>query len=51
MLTEKFIQFKNLLLTREEWAMGDAPKPKVNDARHKLIKKGQAEIVPQDHWD
>jgi hypothetical protein len=42
---EEFIQHKDLLLTKHEFAGGDAPTPKVNKARHKLVKDGKAKIV------
>lgn len=42
---EEFIQHKDLLLTRYEYAIGDAPSPKVNKDRHKLVKNGKAKIV------
>lgn len=42
---EEFIQHKDLLLTRYEWAGGSAPTPKANKDRHKLVKSGKAKIV------
>lgn len=47
---EEYFQYKDLLLLRHEFYGGDVPKPKVNEARHKLLKKGQAVIVTEDHW-
>jgi len=44
-IMEEFIQHKDLLLTKHEFAGGDAPTPKVNKARHKLVKDGKAKIV------
>jgi len=45
---EEFIQHNELLLTRYEYAHGDAPTPKVNKARHKLVKDGKAKTVKGD---
>jgi len=48
---EKYIQEGDLLLYHNEWAGGVRPKDKINTARHKLVKKGQAEIVlPEDYF-
>ena len=51
-MEETFIQHKDLLLTRFEYYGGDAPAPKVNAARHKLVAKGQARIIQNEReWD
>lgn len=46
---EEFLQHKDLLLTRFEWAGGTAPTPKVNRERHKLVKAGKAKIIKDDY--
>ena len=42
---EEFIQYKELLLLKHEYAQGASPSPKVNKERHKLVKSGKAKIV------
>ena len=42
---EEFIQYKDLLLTRYEFAQGAGVDAKTLKARHKLVKDGKAKIV------
>lgn len=48
-IMEEFIQHKDLLLTKYEYAGGDAPSPKTNKERHKLVKNGKAKIIKDDY--
>lgn len=41
----EYIEYKNILLTRHEWAQGAKPLTRELDARRREVQKGHAKIV------
>lgn len=51
-MTETFIQHKDLLLTRYEYAIGDKPSAKVLVDRQKLADKGKVRVITDERdWE